>query len=208
MSDPYVSITANGNKIIRNNKGHIIKRYRNIPRNINFRHAMVNDYNQHLSGAWSVYKHYDFEEVDRVMRGLKPIGDSISYNFRAIKDKMWELRNKGYIATYSQQRIGSTILYILTASPKGKLGEFFDMETLATEYERQGFSGKSIRDHSDVNFEKFHNIKYNSGFYPVEIVGLVLGYPIENTISIIRNELEEMNENNERILNSMKISEK
>jgi len=75
MSDPYVLYKNDGHKYMQKGKFvHMI--YKNAQRNLSFKHKAVNDYNQHLCGGWFVYDHPKFEEVDRVVAGLKHVGIS------------------------------------------------------------------------------------------------------------------------------------
>lgn len=59
------------------------------------------------------------------------------------------------------------------------------MKTLAEDYEREQLTSKNIRSYMDANFSVFHEGRYDREDHPIEIVGLILGYPIENTISLI-----------------------
>ena len=183
--DPFVFITKTGHKQIKNKNGYVLMTYKNIPKSIKFKHPAVNDYNQHLCGGWSLYDYSEFEEIDRVEQGLKPVGISHSKNLQAITIKIIDLINKGFLASYTQN-IHIKKMYNVTASVKGKLKNYFDMNTLAIDYENNGISGNNIIKYKDIDFSEFHYNKYDCDNHPIEITGLILGYPIENTIALIK----------------------
>lgn len=183
--DPFVRITKEGDKIIENN-GFRLKTYKNIPKNLKFKHKAVNDYNQHLCGGWSVIKREKFEEINRVISGLKPVGVTYAKNFKEVEDKAFEVMSKGFQASYGEGKGFIANRYIITASVTGKLGDYFDMKTLAKDYENNGLSSENIKKYVDVDFINFHHRKYDCKDHPLEIVGLILGYPIENTISLMK----------------------
>src|SRR5437667_4033895 len=101
-----------GNKQIRNKNGYILKTYKKIPMDIKFRHNTINNYNQHLCGGWSIHCHIDFEEVDRVCQGLKPVGISHTWNLEEAKNKSKEILKKGFLSTYDYGFIPNN--YIVT----------------------------------------------------------------------------------------------
>ena len=191
-TDPYIFYTEAGDKEIRDSSGYLLRRYTNIPKKIKFKHEAVNDYNQHLCGGWSVLPYNKFTELDRVALGLKPFGVCYSDNLSEILDKTIELTAKGLLVTYKERRLPliNKTDYIITASVNGKLGDYFDMDTLAEDYERYGINSENIRVYENVSFADFHNDKYDVESHPIEIVGLILGYPIENTISLILRDME------------------
>jgi hypothetical protein len=182
--DPFVFITKKGHKQIRNKNGFVLMTYKNIPKSINFKHKAVNDYNQHLCHGWFVYDHTEFEEIERVGQGLKPVGISCSGNLWAVTKKAIEFINKGFLVSYTKRNFHDTILYHITVSVTGKLKDYFDMDTLAADYEDNGLSSDTIIEYKNIDFSKFHHDKYDH--HPIEITGLILGYPIENTIALIK----------------------
>jgi hypothetical protein len=185
-NDPFVFITKSGTKQIRNKNGYVLMRYKNIPKSIKFKHIAVNDYNQHLCNGWVVYDHTEFEEIDRVEQGLKPVGISHTYNLELAKAKIENLISKGFLATYVVQIFQNKEMYNVTASVTGTLGDYFDMDTLAADYKKCRLINDNIIRYKTVNFSEFHNGNYDCGKHPIEITGLILGYPIENTIALIK----------------------
>ena len=182
--DPFVFITKRGHKQIRNKNGYVLMIYKNIPKSINFKHKAVNDYNQYLCGGWFVYDHTEFEEIDRVEQGLKPVGVSHSYDLIDVTLKMINLIDKGFLVSYTTRLYHDKNMYHVTASVTGKLKDYFDMDTLATDYENNGINFHEIMKYKNANFSEFHNGKFDH--HPMEITGLILGYPIENTIALFK----------------------
>ena len=184
MIDPYVVYTDDGDKQIKKDKYvYMVYKYAaNILKDLKFKHKTVNDYNQHLCGGWSFYKHTEFEEVDRVAKGLKPAGISTTRDLSLAEAKRKELSNKGFLATIYKRRD----LYFVTASPRGTLGKFFrNLNVLIEDYRRNGlvYCADMMEYYRNVNFIKFHNLEYDD--HHTCITGLVLGYPIENTMALI-----------------------
>ena len=187
--DPYVFYNKRGDKQIRNGK-YVYVTYKNVPRYLLFKHKAVNNFNQHLCGGWSVYKHFPFEEVDRVTLGLKPVGISHSNSLLEAETKQKEIIDKGFMATIMKSTWND--LYFVTASPYGTLQEFFhNLDSLIEDYERigLGYAANIIERYKNVKFEAFHGGKYDIEDHPECIVGLILGYPIENTVAIIRGDI-------------------
>jgi hypothetical protein len=183
--DPFVVYNKRGHKQIR--KGTFIyMTYENIPKNLIFKHHAVNDYNQHLCGGWSLYKHPPFEEVDRVVIGSKPVGISHTRSVEEAEAKQIEITNKGKLCTFMKNNHND--LYFVTASPYGTLEEFFpNLDILIQDYDRckLSYCANIIRKYKKVNFEAFHHGKFDRENHHTCITGLILGYPIENTISLI-----------------------
>jgi hypothetical protein len=182
--DQHIFYTKKGDKQIRNGK-YVLLTYKNIPRDIQFKHPTINDYNQLLCGGFCFLPDIEFEEVDRVVLGLKPVGISSTRELQKAQDKTKEIINKGFLCSFEKSKFNE--FYFVTASPKGKLKDFFpDLEILAQDYERHNlkFWANIIRDCKELDFKVFHD-NYNPDESPTCITGLILGYPIENTISLI-----------------------
>ena len=187
MADPYVVYTEEGDKQIkRGNYVYMVyKNASNVSKDLKFKHNTVNDYNQHLCGGWSLHEHTEFEEVDRVAAGLKPVGISMIRNLFRAEAKRKELSSKGLLATV-YKRPDNKDLYFVTASPRGTVGKFFkNLNVLINDYRKHGlvYCADIIEEYKNVNFIKFHNLQYDD--HHTCITGLCLGYPIENTIALI-----------------------
>jgi len=175
-------------KLIRNPKtGHVLVKYKNanvIKGKVNFKSKMINDINQDLCGGWDCIRDVtEFEETERVIRGLKPVGISSCTSEEETLQKVKEYRDKGFMVSYWKREVDG--MNFITVSPKGLLNEVFDMKTLSDDYMNNELphEAKKIIEYKNKDFSEFHNDKYNKN-HPTSIVGLVLGYPIENTISL------------------------
>jgi hypothetical protein len=165
------------------NNGFLLKKYSNQPLLLKFRNDMVNDYNQHLCVGWS------FPDIDntniglynRVLNGLKPLGviifktKELADNFKSELGNLDKLDND--IVYYKN----SYYKFHFCFSRKGKLSELFDLNTLKEDYYNSGI---------EINIEEVKNNEIKD-FYKnwdddlnLWITGLILGYPIENTISL------------------------
>ena len=162
MSDPYVVYTEEGDKQIRKGK-YVYMSYKNalnISNTLKFKHNSVNNYNQHLCGGWFLYENKEFEEVDRVVVGLKPVGISATRDPSRAEAKRKELCNKGLLATIYKQD-DDRELYFVTASPHGTLGKFFkNLNVLIDDYRKHNlaYCANLIEEYKNVNFIKFHRI--------------------------------------------------
>jgi hypothetical protein len=183
--DPFVFITKKGHKQIKKND-YVLMTYKNIPKNIKFKHIAVSDANQHLCNGWFVHDKIEFEEIDRVEQGLKPVGISHVFDLQKVNEKIENLISKGFLASYTTRVFNNKDMYNVTASVTGTLGDYFDMDTLAADYKNNKLSGRNIIAYKTVNFSEFHDEKYDTCYHPIEITGLILGYPIENTIALIK----------------------
>ena len=189
--EPYVHYKNAINKQVTNGKGFVLMTYPDVPMNLKFKHKAVNDYNQHLCNGWHVVPHKNqFEEVDRVVNGLKPLGISHPRDFDEMIGRAIEYFSKGYLVSYKKNKVIKG-MYNFTVSQPGLLGDYFDMDTLAKDYENNGLYPRNIHKYKNISFAEFHNDRYDKEYHPIEIVGLVLGYPIENTISLIKRDMDD-----------------
>ena len=187
--DLMVNYTTTGDKQLLTKNGEVWMTYPNAPTNIKFCHKSINDHNQVLCDA-SGDRDNEFEEIDRVVIGLKPVGISYTSDFAELSKRVDEYRRKGFLVSYINNKF-SPERYNVTVSPKGKLGDYFDMDTLAKDYIRNGLAiqADTIKLYKRKEFSAFHDGKFDVAYHQMEIVGLILGYPIENTIALIKRDL-------------------
>jgi hypothetical protein len=183
-----VRYTSKGDKITINNKGHLYSRRRKAPRHLKFAHPAVNNWNQLLCGSIAIGALTDvkFPEVAAVLAGTKPVGVVSANSQEALADKLSECLSAGFQATLYEIP-GST--FWLTVSPHGTLEEFFpNLEVLARDYETHGLphSAQEIRDYQKSPFSAFHHGHFDREHHPTAVVGLILGYPVEDTISMLK----------------------
>lgn len=189
--------------IVSNNKP--IFKYKKIPRYPIPQHPMVNDFNQDLCGGW--YLNYDnlFENLEdninkyniitfsRVFNRLKPaaaiiasnsiikewitlLEEDINFSFREDKSPPW-LEN-------------SSKLYVsINGNPSEVFGKIY--LDLVEEYYQNGFRDRwecfkqpfqTWRNSSKPIISIFDDKNWHNTYSPE--LGLCLGYPIENTLSI------------------------
>lgn len=166
------------------NNGYLMIKYLYQPLHINFKNKMVNDENQNFCGGWSMGKENLSDEMlfTRTIKGVKPL--SVIYG-----NKIQDLRK------FIDFKINKSKFYrkfsgghrpCLLIAPKGKMKDLFDLETLKEDYSHNEIDiditkvkNKTLLDYFwdwDAQ-DKDSKIKYWE-------TGLILGYPIENTISL------------------------
>ncbi|HYW80331.1 MAG TPA: hypothetical protein VE890_12175 [Thermoguttaceae bacterium] len=176
------------------NAGRRMARYGHQPKTLRFRSPMVNDFNQHLCGGWTMLDIPDEKQatVNRVIDGTKPFGD-LRYceedQDEAIAAKA-QLDQNG-LPTRLESRPpefyqGETAVYGLTFCRHGTLADLFDLNALALDY-RSNVPDEDI----ETEIETYRRRTLQSFFgnwevpaVPRWLTGLLLGYPVENTISI------------------------
>lgn len=163
------------------------------PKWLRFRSPMVNDYNQYLCCGGQTHGIRNTEEntVLRVVNGKKPLAGSIMFDSELqTHQAAKKLRSLGLLVSVHRTgaRSGDGLFDEprLTVSVPGKLGDIFDMDALASDYHfwLGHYAAAVISNAKKLDMEEFHH-----GFFDVEdhdesLVGLVLGYPIENTMSL------------------------
>ena len=172
--------------------GYLQTMYRRQPKKIHFKNRMVNDENQDLCGGWHRRGHdgnrrdENAEILRRVADGLKPLGIAHAVEPEADIER--------FRRDLSQRGIDVKIVkhfwkgWNIVAAQKGTLRELFDLETLAKDYVNSGViseahMAQSIRLYADRCLIDFAE-NYDWEDVPPWVTGLILGYPVENTISL------------------------
>lgn len=178
-------------KIIVNN-GHVMRDYTYPHINRTFFSPMVNDDNLHLCGGWQFHLNWS-ECLSRVVDGLKPMGFHIV-----------DVDKKDLYLSYMTQNLDKVEYNVndnlhiegkieIGVSVKGKFKDVFDMDSLLNDYIQ--YLGNFEPDlHTLISKLKNEEVsKYLTNFdyanpesiEDLIITGLILGYPIETTVSII-----------------------
>lgn len=178
------------------NNGHKMSVYEYPDIERSFSSPMVNDYNLHLCGGWA-WKDIDLtqEIIDRVITGLKPVGFTYTTGKRG---KEWLLEQEGI----AQQAGCLTYIFnedkCLGIAYPHKCCEIFDLDALESDYMK--YAEVLGGDHRFDDVEEaldilsFYNFidffeEFAAGDPTLDrefiIAGLLLGYPIESTVSII-----------------------
>lgn len=163
---------------------------------LEFQSPMVNDENQELCNGWepdwlATYPGGDTQAtIDRVRQGLKPMG--FVYQWKDDQDKSIQAFIKAVKSCryHTEPKPGPNSNFLVAAvwQQGNVLGQLFDFGNLAYDYATwTGGMGST-----DVLF-RFENARLadfvekwdvDDGV-PIQITGLILGYPVENTISVM-----------------------
>ena len=170
------------------NNGYLMRCYRNCPLEIKFQNKMVNDINQHYCGGWfmSDLKYGKSAELDLLLSGNKPLLDLHSNS----KQELIEISKSLDTTKFDYEIYNNWLGYwFIVISVKGKMKDLFDLETLKEDYANAGIpiDIEKIKNQELKNYFKgWVNHGNPLGDDPWELweMGLMLGYPIENTISI------------------------
>lgn len=160
------------------------------PADLTFQSPMVNDFNQDLCGGWHRSDVSDGNAItfERVIAGLKPLGN-IGYwerNTGAKRLDQFIERIKSLDGSILFERFMREIhtgVDCLDFCQRGTLGQLFDMGSLANDYERflpDIVLGDQIRSHASMPLSAFLHDNWDEQGW---LTGLILGYPIENTMS-------------------------
>lgn len=173
------------------NRGYRMITYRKQPRRIRFKSKMVNDKNQHLCGGWS-FAGLENENLwieRQLIAGRKPLGSMVFWNddleeAKACADR---LRAAGLVVREGRGFVAGTRIveacHDIRVGDIGDLGELFAdyVEALIPAYEddlRDEFNKYAGR-----RLASFLGKKWDTEHNPLWVTGLILGYPVENTIS-------------------------
>lgn len=174
------------------NQGHVMRIYRRQPKAVGFESPMVNDFNQHLCGGWFMPGLDTRESIlQRLVDGLKPFGTEVYYqDEKAAAERdlerllaaglKAELRRRAH-ATY---RRGSYVWDLLAAQDM-RVREIGDMGALAADYGPVlgPDCARQLSAYADWRLARFFD-GWDTPDLPTWLTGLILGYPIENTISL------------------------
>jgi hypothetical protein len=174
-------------KQIVNDNGYKFITYNYIPKKIEFKSPMVNDMNQNLSGGWTIQSFRDEDKLslDRVLQGKKPMS-SIGFFNEKDKDEFIQENN---IDKIDKNKFNVLIQEKrITISKKGKIGEMFDLEKLKKDYADNGIgiNIEKVKNKDIVEYLRDWDFQDRSGKVNPWETGLILGYPIENTISLYK----------------------
>lgn len=177
------------------NRSYRMITYRKQPHRIRFKSRMVNDKNQHLCGGWF------FAGLDntnmwierQLVAGRKPLG-AMFFSGQELEDGediacAERLRTAGLVV-----RAGAGFVEghrIVEACHDIRVGEIGDLGNLIGDYIGSGAIPEEDIDalcaefsrYSSRKLRSFLGKKWDAEHNPLWVTGLILGYPIENTIS-------------------------
>jgi hypothetical protein len=170
------------------NNGYLMVKYLNQPLSIQFESKMVNDINQHYAGGWSIAG-LDLSNkalLNRVLQGEKPMG-VISECKKQGLEVYDSLVDKRCFYSKAFKYKNSNAFHLIVAT-KGKIKDLFDLNILYETYLENGIS-INVEKYKDKTLKDFFNdwdAQDEDSNIDYWLTGLILGYPIENTISIYR----------------------
>lgn len=183
---------------------HLITSYPSAPNpeKLKFQSPMVNDFNQDLCGGWCCPElRNDIEALfERIKRGLKPFANLSTWAINKVKVKELDeiinvmpsnlkykrfdrFRNQDGSCSAFGKEMHDYVDNIDICMP-GKLSDLFDMDALAEDYTihlpKYPQIAQDIKNSKHLEMEQFLGDKWDDLGW---LTGLILGYPIENTIS-------------------------
>jgi len=123
--------------------------------------------------------------LKRLLEGKKPLAIISEWKKKDLQKYHEKIDIEKYdLETFEYKKTGASYLAI---APKGKIKDFFDLETLRKDYRDNGID-------IDITEVGERSISYyfddwdaqNGGKIELWLTGLLLGYPIENTMSIYK----------------------
>lgn len=171
------------------NRGYRMITYRKQPGRIRFKSKMVNDKNQHLCGGW-MFAGLEKENLHierQLIAGRKPLGmmcfwaDTGSFDARECARR---LRAAGLNVKTSDR--GDMI--DVEACQDIRVGDIGDLGDLICDYVEGGiYDGDDLCREMNLNssrkLKSFLGRRWDVEHNPLWLTGLILGYPVENTIS-------------------------
>jgi len=173
----------NTKKVYDKSGKYLVITYFRCPKHLLFKNKMVNDTNQNLCGGWAYFKDNNAEIWKRVKKGLKPMG---TLHFWAKNEaealamfKDIKKEGKKFHSQYEKSDDRITIL----VSVRGKMKDLFDLDSLIQDYANIDIDlDEEIRAVANMEINKFFENWDNE----IWLTGLILGYPIENTMACER----------------------
>lgn len=170
--------------------GFLLAKYKYQPLHIPFKNNMINDINQHFCGGWTMSEFNSASNQalsERVLQGNKPMAVLSAWKKEDLEfcDGLVDKR-KYYTQSGQYQSTGA--FYELVAV-KGKLKDLFDMQSLYETYKENGIE-IDVEEHKNKTLKDFFDdwdAQDPDSEIDFWVTGLILGYPIENTISIYRD---------------------
>lgn len=170
--------------------GFLARTYRRVPKRVRFKSKMVNDANQHLCGGWTFFG-YDNEsdEIERrLIAGRKPLGSMADWSKDKADERAKRLKAAGLVAKVSRNKHIKG-LWNVEACQDIRVRDIGDLGLLIGDYTSSvpaftpEFNAEFVK-HGSRRLASFLGGRWDIGDCPPWLTGLILGYPIENTISL------------------------
>lgn len=170
--------------------GYLARTYRRVPKRVRFKSKMVADANQHLCGGWTYFGwgKESGETERRLVAGKKPLGTMSDWSKAAADERAKRLRAAGLVAKVS--RVGHIKgLWNVEACHDIRVRDIGDLGALIGDYTSSvpsftpEFNAEFLK-HGGRKLSSFLGGKWDIKNCPPWLTGLLLGYPVENTISL------------------------
>jgi len=173
------------------NNGHVMHIYRRQPKVLRFQSPMLNDFNQHLCGGWSMTDIGDEKEatVRQLLLGKKPFACLSFWPDRHSDavDAQHRLLSAGLVTDLRKRAMHSGhMIWDLLACHNMRVKDIGDLRALEADFDEwfiSGFLGEEISAFADQKLSSFFD-GWDSPPLPLWLTGLILGYPVENTMSL------------------------
>jgi hypothetical protein len=167
------------------NNGSLMRKYQYPNIRTEFKSENVNDFNLHFCGEWNWPDvDHKYGLIDRVRRNLKPMGHIVC-------ETRGGLNKLKHTIKYLKLNI-TTQEKVLGFCQQGTLKDLFDLGPLQKDYFNYlGHEAIDIRKIEDKTLDEcITSFDYDNPTNEEELIitGLVFGYPIESTVSIILEE--------------------
>jgi hypothetical protein len=175
------------------NNGHVMRIYRRQPKEICFQSPMVNDLNQHLCGGWSMSDIGNEREatIDQLIMRRKPFASIIFWQTQRAEAEAGRerLQTAGLVTELRKlnwKGWNSDHVWCLLACHDIRVRDIGDLAALQKDYAQMieaDLLRNDIESFGDIHLANFFD-GWDSPPLPLWLTGLLLGYPIENTISL------------------------
>ena len=171
------------------NQGYLLVNYDYQPLSIGFKNEMVNDMNQHFCGGWSLTDVDLSNEalLERVLQGKKPMAVLSAWKKEDLEFVAGRVDDTKYYSDSGQYELTGAFYTIVAV--KGKLKDLFDLPLLFRTYKENDIH-IDIEEHENKTLKDFFSdwdAQDADSEIDTWVTGLILGYPIQNTISIYRD---------------------
>jgi hypothetical protein len=166
------------------NDGDLLRTYRRQPKRIRFHSPMVNDFNQHHCGGWSIPEILKTTICDQLVGRRKPLGVDYFNSKESADEEKQRLLDAGLIVTVKRREPKVVPdFWELCACQDMRISDIGNLDDLAEDYHEAGIELEDFSKYRDRHLKTRMDC-YDIPESPLWLTGLVLGYPVENTISI------------------------
>ncbi len=195
----YIQKVGNLQEKLFINKGYLMRCYKYPLIERLFKSKLINDYNLHFCGGWFWHNVNIMDGVFRVMNCVKPIGFFHCKNKEAYEMFIYMLSDKDREKLNSVTHFYNSEKKEIAISVNGTLADNFNLDALIKDYYSYAkYLNIDIEEVNEIKEVIYHlrDLELSEFLYKYDyvnpatdidlvITGLILGYPIETTVSII-----------------------